>query len=127
MRGIGAQLAFEVQAMQRVACVYSDPGWSKVVRLYGATEDAGCVFLLLELCVDGTLAHKLAAHPGGLPEPLAARASRHLLQGLREIHSVGIIHRDIKLENLLMTTNGVLKITDFGWAADAARTPRDLT
>jgi len=126
VRGIGAQLTFEVQAMQRVASVTNDPGWSKVVRLYGATEEAGCVFLLLELCIDGTLAHKLAAHPGGLPEALAARGCRHLFQGLREIHSVGIIHRDIKLENLLMTTNGVLKITDFGWAADSANTPQDL-
>lgn len=126
MRGMGPQLAFEVQAMKRVASVMDDPGWSRVVRLYGAMEENGYVFLLLELCFNGNLTQQLAAHPGGLPEALVVRGCRHLLQGLREIHSVGIIHRDIKLDNLLITTNGVLKITDFGWATDSAKTPNGL-
>jgi serine/threonine protein kinase len=125
MRGMGKQLSTEVNTMQRAASI-GDPGWSRVVQLHGVQEEAGCIFLLLELCMYGNLTQQMTHHPQGLSEATAARCTRHLLQGLRDIHAAGIIHRDIKLENLLITTNGVLKITDFGWAAEARDKPRGL-
>lgn len=124
-RGMGKQLSTEVQAMQRASAV-GDPGWSRVVQLHGAQEENGCIFLLLELCMYGNLTQQLATAPQGISEATAIRCARHLFQGLRDVHAAGVIHRDIKLENLLITTNGVLKITDFGWAADARDCPRGL-
>lgn len=126
LRGMGSQIGTEIQAMQKASSVCSDPGWSRVVHLHGVVEEAGFVFLLLELCVHGNLAQQLAKNPSGLCEASAARTARHLLQGLRDIHAAGIIHRDIKPGNLLITTNGVLKIADFGWAAEAREAPRGL-
>jgi p21-activated kinase 1 len=82
------------------------------------------VFLLLELCLYGNLRHQLAK--GGIHEATAARNFRHLFQGLRDIHAAGVMHRDIKLDNLLITTNGILKISDFGWAAEFRRSPCGL-
>lgn len=111
--------------MQRAAAV-GDPGWSRVVQLHGAKEENGCIFLLLELCMYGNLTQQLASTPHGIPEATAMRNARHLFQGLRDIHMAGILHRDIKLENLLITTNGVLKITDFGWAVESRDSPRGL-
>jgi len=124
-RGMGKQLSTEVQAMQRASSV-GDPGWSRVVQIHSALEENGCIFLLLELCKYGDLTQQLTNAPQGIAEATAVRCARHLFQGLRDIHAAGVIHRDIKLENLLMTTNGVLKITDFGWAADARDCPRGL-
>jgi hypothetical protein len=123
--GMGPQLSKEIEAMQRANSV-SDPGWSRIVQMHAVQEEGGFIFMLLELCLYGALTQHLKNAPGGLSEPTAARLSRHLFQGLRDIHAAGILHRDIKPDNLLLTTNGVLKITDFGWAAEAAESPRGL-
>lgn len=40
-----------------------------------------------------------------------------ILKGLEYIHSKKMIHRDLKLENILIDKNEVVKITDFGWSA----------
>jgi len=124
-RGMGKQLSTEMQTMQRAASV-GDPGWSRVVQFHGAQEEGGYIFLLLELCSYGNVAQHLTNAPNGISEATAARCARHLFQGLRDIHAAGIIHRDIKLANLLLTTHGVLKICDFGWAAEACDAPRGL-
>ncbi|TKR79936.1 hypothetical protein L596_014084 [Steinernema carpocapsae] len=56
-------------------------------------------------------------YEGGPIESLTAkRFSRQLLEGVDHIHSCGIAHCDIKLENLLLGSDGLLKITDFGLA-----------
>lgn len=125
IRGLGDQLSMEVQAMHRAGAV-SEDGWSRVVKLYAWCEEAGCVFMLLELCFYGNLRHQLNASPGGLSECNASRSMRHLLEGLRDTHAAGFLHRDIKLDNLLITTNGVLKVTDFGWARESKEAPRGL-
>ncbi|CAI5437463.1 unnamed protein product [Caenorhabditis angaria] len=56
--------------------------------------------------------HNLYSH-GKLLENICGIA-RDLFRGLEYIHEMGIIHRDIKPENLLLTSNGSLKIADFG-------------
>lgn len=121
VRGIGSQLQAEIHFMH-----YASQS-CRVARLLGAAEEAGCVFLLQELCAFGSLDHELRAQPTGyLPDARAARCAKHMLQGLMDLHSMGIIHRDIKLENLLVTTGGTVKLTDFGWAASAHTKPTDL-
>ena len=79
------------------------------------TED-GLVFLVMEL-LEGETLHQRAARQGGrlaLPEVLWIADA--LLAVLAAAHEKQIIHRDIKPDNLFLTTDGVLKVLDFGIA-----------
>lgn len=51
-----------------------------------------------------------------LPEPLARRFFSQILLGINYCHNVSVIHRDIKLENILLDSNNNVKIIDFGFA-----------
>ncbi len=62
----------------------------------------------------GTLADMVRIKP--LSESLARFYMRQLIPAIKYCHTMGVIHRDIKLENLLLTNRGNLKISDFGHA-----------
>src|ERR1051325_7039015 len=84
-----------------------------IVQIYDVGADQGQPFLALEL-VDGGLAGRLTGSP--LPVVQAARGICTLARGVHHAHLHGIVHRDLKPANILITQNGVVKITDFGMA-----------
>lgn len=89
-----------------------------VCRLFDHFDDRHRIYLVLEFAPNGTLANllKTLAPSKTLPEPLSARFLRMLAAGLDYIHTLGIIHRDVKPENLLLGPRNILKLADFGWA-----------
>lgn len=89
-----------------------------VCRLFDHFDDRHRIYLVLEFAPNGTLANLLntLAPSKTLPEPLSARFLRMLAAGLDYIHTLGIIHRDVKPENLLLGPRNILKLADFGWA-----------
>ena len=92
-----------------------------VVRLLHA-EARGCSLrLVLEWCPTdlGQLLRRCAAP---LPERECLAALHHLLLALDACHERGIIHRDVKPANLLLSTDGLLKLADFGLARLVQRT-----
>lgn len=87
-----------------------------VVELYDFFEDERFVYMVLELCGGGDLYRTLRAR-GRLREKEAAGYMGQLLAGLAYLHGRSIMHRDLKLSNLLLSQDGHrLRIADFGLA-----------
>lgn len=86
-----------------------------VVRAYEYINDGDLVAYTMEFVGGGDLADKMSrAEPMSLSEFI--RIVSQMAAGVQAIHDAGIVHRDIKPENILLTTEGNVKITDFGIA-----------
>jgi serine/threonine-protein kinase len=88
----------------------------------GTGEVAGepVVFLVMELVEGGTLREVLAAR-GRLDLPSAVAVLRSVLAGLAEAHRRGLVHRDVKPENVLISRAGDVKVADFGLVTAVAQ------
>ncbi|WP_168219502.1 serine/threonine-protein kinase [Limnoglobus roseus] len=86
-----------------------------VVRALHADEVDGIPFLAMEL-IDGPDLGKVVHRYGALMPPDAAETIRQAALGLAHAHSQGVIHRDVKPSNLLLTSRGVVKLLDLGLA-----------
>jgi tRNA A-37 threonylcarbamoyl transferase component Bud32 len=91
-----------------------------VARVYDFGRGPGLPYLVMELLEGDTLADRLAGGP--LPPAEAARIGAAVADALDAAHSRGIIHRDIKPGNVLLTPAGEVKVMDFGIAAAADET-----
>jgi serine/threonine protein kinase/Tol biopolymer transport system component len=82
--------------------------------IYGVEEAAGVHALILELVEGPTLADRLGGGP--LPVREAVTIGRQIAEALEAAHEKGIIHRDLKPANIKVTSDGVVKVLDFGLA-----------
>ncbi|RWS07433.1 testis-specific serine/threonine-protein kinase 3-like protein [Dinothrombium tinctorium] len=73
------------------------------------------IYIFMDLADGGDILDYLRAN-GPIPEDKAKVWFRQIAEGLKYIHSLGIAHRDLKSENILLDKNGNVKITDFGFS-----------
>jgi DNA-binding NarL/FixJ family response regulator/tRNA A-37 threonylcarbamoyl transferase component Bud32 len=85
-----------------------------VARIHGHGDVEGHAYLVMEFFEGGDLNKRLAGKP--LPPPEAMRLFRELMLALGDIHEKGILHRDLKPQNLMFRDDGSLAIVDFGIA-----------
>uniref|UniRef100_A0A6U4W5G9 Protein kinase domain-containing protein n=1 Tax=Neobodo designis TaxID=312471 RepID=A0A6U4W5G9_NEODS len=109
-----AQLRSEIALMKR----FNHPN---IVQYYGCTEDETSknINIFMEYVTGGTLTSYLkrfdhSDNRGRLPTETAKDWTRQMLLGVQYLHDSGVIHRDIKGANILVTNHGVLKLADFG-------------
>ncbi len=94
-----------------------------IATVYDFDSQAGADFLVTEYVPGQTLDEKLASGP--LPQGEVLRLGRELSEGLAAAHAQGIVHRDLKPGNLRITSDGRLKVLDFGLARSLAATEAD--
>jgi eukaryotic-like serine/threonine-protein kinase len=86
-----------------------------VVAVYDAGEEEGLPYLVMEHVAGETLA-ALLARRGRLPPGEAVALVLQACDGLEHAHAAGLVHRDVKPQNLLVTHDGTVKVADFGIA-----------
>lgn len=104
----------DLQRFQTEASAVAQMQHSGIVQIYEIGESQGRPFIALEFVEGGTLAEKLAGNP--ISGQQAAALAAPLARALQAVHERGILHRDLKPGNILLTADGHPKITDFGLA-----------
>ena len=105
----------------RMIAALNHPG---ICTMYELGEAGGRVFLAMEFLEGETLRQRIARQ--SMTQSEIIDVGRQVTKALEAAHAVGIIHRDIKPDNLFLTKQGVLKLMDFG-LAKPARSSSDST
>jgi serine/threonine protein kinase len=110
---IGANSVADLASVQREVEVMSRLAHENVIQLKDAYETDTALVLVLELASGGELFEYLEAAEH-FPEEVSHYFFQQLVLGVQYCHERDVCHRDIKLENLLLSKDGLLKISDFG-------------
>ncbi len=90
-----------------------------IVNIYDEGEEAGVNYIVMEL-VEGITLKDYIADKGRLSVREATSIALQICAGLEAAHNNGIIHRDIKPQNIMISTDGKVKVADFGIARAAS-------
>ncbi len=86
-----------------------------IVNVYDAGEDQGWHYIVMELC-EGTTLKRYIRRYGRLSVRETVDFSKKIAMGIQAAHRKGIVHRDIKPQNILVSESGEVKVADFGIA-----------
>ena len=104
-----------VRRFQREALSASSLSHPNIVEMYDVGEDDGQYYIVMEY-VDGKTLKQVLKSRGHLSVTEVVDIMLQLTDGMAHAHDAYIIHRDIKPQNIMILSNGMIKITDFGVA-----------
>ena len=105
---------FKVEAQSAAGLVHPN-----IVNVYDVGEDDTLHYIVMEL-IDGITLKKYIEKKGPLPVKEAVSIAIQVSQGIEAAHNNNIIHRDIKPQNIMISREGKVKVTDFGIARAAS-------
>lgn len=108
-----------VERFRREAVGAASLNHPNIVAVYDHGDADGRPFIAMEY-VEGETLKELVLREGALAEPRVVAYAEQLLTALEEAHAAGIVHRDVKPQNVLITPAGTVKVADFGIATSAA-------
>jgi hypothetical protein len=104
------RLLFEARAIARLE-------HPNIVQVYDVGFQRGYFFMVMQLLMGQTLEARLQ-ELRSLPPDTAIEIARDIARGLEAAHAKGIVHRDVKPANVMLTEDGKARLTDFGLAQD---------
>ena len=104
-----------VQRFQREAKLAAQLNHPNLVQIHDVGTFEEYHYIVMEY-VDGTPLQQKVPKNSGLPLQIAVEYLRESVKGLRSLHDKEIIHRDIKPDNIMISSDGQVKLTDFGLA-----------
>ncbi|KAJ9068664.1 spindle assembly checkpoint kinase [Entomophthora muscae] len=96
-----------------------------ILQFYGVFCDAKYIYLVLEYAPQGDLYSKIRAS-GRFPEDTAVKYIVQIINAVMHLHNNYILHRDLKLENILIGHDGRLLLSDFGYAVQDRKPRRSM-
>ncbi|XP_041462233.1 CDPK-related kinase 6-like [Lytechinus variegatus] len=105
--------AYLHKTLRREAGLLQLLGHAHIVRLLEVMETDNNLYLVLELCGGGPLLDKVC-EKSGIEEGVARRYIKQVASAVYHMHQMGVVHRDLKVENLLLDDNDKIRIIDFG-------------
>ncbi len=112
-----AALGLQMHKIRNEIMIQGAVSHENIVKLHGTFENESTVFLVLEYCNGGNL-YRFLKKNGPLDEKMAVIITLQILRAINCLHSAGIVHRDLKLSNVLISDCETMrvKICDFGLA-----------
>ena len=104
-----------IRRFQREAYAASALSHPNIVEMYDVGEDNGTYFIVMEY-IEGRTLKQLLKKRGSLTSPEVVDIMLQLTDGIAHAHDMYIIHRDLKPQNIMISDDGKIKITDFGIA-----------
>ena len=104
-----------IRRFQREAYAASTLSHPNIVEMYDVGEDNGTYYIVMEY-IEGRTLKQLLKKRGSLTAPEVVDIMLQLTDGISHAHDMYIIHRDLKPQNIMISDDGKIKITDFGIA-----------